>query len=82
VSTLLGARTAPLPQLLARRLIESISLSAQPHMACKSLLLSIALQQKPSADATGGLSMSAATRDAEMQIVREIAAEVDRIKVW
>jgi hypothetical protein len=73
VQTLLGPRSAALPQLLARRLIESVSRSTVgPHMASKSLLLSLALRQKP----------KEMLSDQDMQTVRDIVAEVEKIKMW
>jgi hypothetical protein len=73
VQTLLGPRSAALPQLLARRLIESVSRSTVgPHMASKSLLLSLALRQKP----------KEILSEQDMQAVRDIVAEVEKIKMW
>jgi hypothetical protein len=83
LSTLLGVRHAPLPQLLARRLIEGLSSSAQEHMAAKSLLLSIGLKKtKSSTPAPQGDSSMMALTDEELQTVREIVNEVDKIKQW
>jgi len=73
VQTLLGPRSAALPQLLARRLIESVSrTTVGPHMASKSLLLSLALRQKP----------KDILSESDMQTVRDIVAEVEKIKMW
>ena len=84
IATLLGVRTAPVPQLLARQLIESLSRSDQPHMASKSLLLSLALQKpkgaagKPHAADDGVPSIT----EEEAQTVRALLAEIEKIKMW
>jgi len=86
IQTLLGVRSAPLPQLLARRLIESLSSSPHEHMASKPLLLSVALQKakrtKPAAATGGDDGGVPSLTDDEVQAVRDIITEIDKIKMW
>lgn len=86
IATLLGPRSAPVPQLLARQLIESLSRSDKPHMAAKSMLLSLALQKPkrcaakpPSSSADDGVP---SISEEEAQTVRALLAEIDKIRMW
>lgn len=82
IVTLLGVRNAPVPQLLARRLIESLSNSKQQHMANKSLLLSLGLKKagpRKQADADEGLMT---VSEEEMATIKEIVDQVEKMKQW
>jgi hypothetical protein len=93
----LGLRTDPVPGLLARRLIESISKSKHEHMARKPLLLTIALQKPKQAQKTatavsnggnGSLALLPSSDefrvlpDSELQRVREIVTTIEKMAVW
>jgi len=93
-TTLLGVRSSPLSSLLARRLIESLSMSHEEHMARKPLLLSVTLesevgrmkrrQQIGGGGGGGGddFDAVASVSDEELELVREIVKQVDKIKMW
>lgn len=85
VTTVLGVRNAPLPHLLARRLIESLSRSAHAHMAAKPLLLSLALKHtRPAVTRAQGAddAMPPTLDEQDLQMIREIVEEVEKIKQW
>lgn len=86
ITSLLGVRHAPMPHLLARRVIESISKSSEEHMAKKPLILSLGM--KKAVTPAGGKSASSTDpmmqtlTESELEAVRAIVAEVERIKQW